>query len=67
MPEKFNQDDERKLNENADLFDQFIENRNLEDEETWINDHNKKKCPSWFSLHKEDATQCTVCDWEEPK
>jgi hypothetical protein len=55
------------MNSSEDMFDQFVKDRGLEDEQTWIDDYNKKKCPDCFALHDQEAESCSVCGWEQPK
>lgn len=47
-----------------DIFDKFLQKKGHKTEtKDWISDKNKKQCPECYSVHKTEATKCTVCGW----
>jgi ribosomal protein L40E len=48
-----------------DVFDRFLTDRGHEAEPVrWDRSYNKRQCPDCGALHDEDATRCSVCDWQ---
>lgn len=47
-----------------DLFDDFLERRGHDTEETgWDRSYNKLQCPDCGGLHAPGAETCSVCGW----
>lgn len=46
-----------------DVVDQFMERRDL-DEDSWIEDGEKYRCPECGAVHEDRADGCRVCGWE---
>lgn len=57
--------DERLDEDQSDeaVVDEFMERRDLEDEEGWIEDGEKYRCPECEAVHEERAAECRVCGW----
>lgn len=46
-----------------EVVDEFIERRDLEDE-SWIEDGEKYRCPECEAVHAERDDGCRVCGWQ---
>lgn len=46
-----------------EVVEEFIERRDLDDE-GWIEDGEKYRCPECEAVHEERAGECRVCGWE---
>jgi hypothetical protein len=47
-----------------ETIDEFAERRGL-DEESWIADGDKYRCPESEAVHQERADACRVCGWQQ--
>ena len=61
--EELQEDEQEEGRSDEDVVDEFVERRDLEDE-SWIEDGEKYRCPECEAVHEEPADACRVCGWE---